>query len=157
MVRVLRLDCQGRKDLLGIGIGEQEGSKFWLKVLTDLKNRGENRMSAVASQLSTSNEAAFQNLLAQIPLIQQKEVPVEPQLWPLALSSIYDSFTRKTPNPEILTWTQEILVIWQKSLAGADLRGADLTGADLSEANLAGATASETKKALLTRPQLNFR
>ena len=60
-------------------------------------DRVENRMSAVASQLSTSNEQAFQNLLAQIPHIQQKEVPVEPQLWPLALSSIYHSLTRKTP------------------------------------------------------------
>ena len=37
---VLRIDCQGRKDILGIGLGEQERSKFWLKVLTDLKNRG---------------------------------------------------------------------------------------------------------------------
>ena len=37
---VLGIDCQGRKDILGIWIGEQESSKFWLKVLTDLKNRG---------------------------------------------------------------------------------------------------------------------
>ena len=36
----LRIDCQGRKDLLRIWLGEQERSKFWLKVLTDLKNRG---------------------------------------------------------------------------------------------------------------------
>ena len=72
----------------------------------------ENRMSAVASQLSTSNEQAFQNLIAQIPRIQDKEIPVEPQLWPLALSSIYDSFTRKTPNPEILAWTKEVLETW---------------------------------------------
>ena len=39
MVRVLRIDYQGRKDLLGIWLGEQERSKFWLKVLTDLQNR----------------------------------------------------------------------------------------------------------------------
>ena len=102
-------------------------------------DRVENRMSAVASQLSTSNEAAFLNLLAQIPFIQDKEVPVEPQLWPLALSSIYDSFTRKTPNPEILAWTKEILVLWKKSLAGAQLRKAKLAGAKLLYANLARA------------------
>ena len=37
---LLRIDCQGRKDLLGIGLGEQESRKFWLKILTDLQNRG---------------------------------------------------------------------------------------------------------------------
>lgn len=30
----------GRKDLLGLWIGETEGAKFWLGVLTELKNRG---------------------------------------------------------------------------------------------------------------------
>lgn len=30
----------GRKDLLGLWIGESEGAKFWLGVLTELKNRG---------------------------------------------------------------------------------------------------------------------
>ena len=39
---VLGLNCEGNKDLLGLGIGEAEskGAKFWLKVLTALKNRG---------------------------------------------------------------------------------------------------------------------
>ena len=36
----LGIDRQARKDLLGIWLGEQERSKFWLKVLTDLQNRG---------------------------------------------------------------------------------------------------------------------
>jgi len=34
----IRLD--GQKDLLGLWLGEREGSKFWLNVLTELKNRG---------------------------------------------------------------------------------------------------------------------
>lgn len=34
----------GFKDVLGIWIGENEFSKFWLKVLTDLKNRGVERV-----------------------------------------------------------------------------------------------------------------
>ena len=39
---VLGLNREGNKDLLGLWIGEaeSEGAKFWLKVLTDLKNRG---------------------------------------------------------------------------------------------------------------------
>ena len=39
---VLGIDREGNKHLLGLWIGEAEaeGAKFWLKVLTDLKNRG---------------------------------------------------------------------------------------------------------------------
>jgi putative transposase len=39
---VLGVNAEGNKDLLGLWIGEaeSEGAKFWLKVLTDLKNRG---------------------------------------------------------------------------------------------------------------------
>ena len=39
---VLGIDKEGDKQLLGLWIGEAEaeGAKFWLKVLTDLKNRG---------------------------------------------------------------------------------------------------------------------
>lgn len=37
---VIGVDEDGFKDVLGIWIGENESSKFWLKVLTDLKNRG---------------------------------------------------------------------------------------------------------------------
>jgi len=37
---VLGVTVEGSKDILGIWIGENESSKFWLGVLTDLKNRG---------------------------------------------------------------------------------------------------------------------
>nr|WP_317171670.1 transposase [Spirosoma profusum] len=36
---VLAVDLQGRKDLLGIYIGDAESARFWLTVLTDLQNR----------------------------------------------------------------------------------------------------------------------
>ena len=36
----MALDMKGYKDILGIWIGEQESSKFWLQVCNDLKNRG---------------------------------------------------------------------------------------------------------------------
>lgn len=34
------VDMEGRKDVLGLWIGENESSKFWLSVINDLKNRG---------------------------------------------------------------------------------------------------------------------
>lgn len=37
---VIGLNQEGFKELLGMYIGENEGSKFWLQVLTDLQNRG---------------------------------------------------------------------------------------------------------------------
>ena len=37
---VIGLKRDGVKDLLGLYIGEQEGARFWLNVLTDLQNRG---------------------------------------------------------------------------------------------------------------------
>jgi transposase-like protein len=37
---VLGVDMNGEKDVLGIWIGANESSKFWLGVLNDLKNRG---------------------------------------------------------------------------------------------------------------------
>ena len=36
----LGINLEGHKELLGLWIGETEGSKFWLSVLTELKNRG---------------------------------------------------------------------------------------------------------------------
>ncbi len=37
---VIGVDLDGHKDVLGIWIGENESARFWLSVLTDLKNRG---------------------------------------------------------------------------------------------------------------------
>jgi transposase-like protein len=34
------VNFEGRKELLGLWLGENEGAKFWLACLTDLKNRG---------------------------------------------------------------------------------------------------------------------
>lgn len=36
----LGLDIQGKKDVLGLWIGETEGAKFWMGIVTELKNRG---------------------------------------------------------------------------------------------------------------------
>lgn len=36
----LGVTLEGEKDLLGLWVGEAEGAKFWMAVLTELKNRG---------------------------------------------------------------------------------------------------------------------
>ena len=36
----LAINAEGRKELLGMWISENEGAKFWMSVLTELKNRG---------------------------------------------------------------------------------------------------------------------
>ena len=38
----LGINLDGRKELLGMWIGDKEGSKFWLSILTELRNRGVN-------------------------------------------------------------------------------------------------------------------
>jgi putative transposase len=37
---ILGVDLGGKKDLIGMYVSESEGAKFWLSVITDLKNRG---------------------------------------------------------------------------------------------------------------------
>lgn len=36
----LAINLEGHKELLGLWVGEAEGAKFWVSVLTELKNRG---------------------------------------------------------------------------------------------------------------------
>ena len=38
----LGINTEGKKEILGLWIGESEGAKFWLRVCTELKNRGVN-------------------------------------------------------------------------------------------------------------------
>lgn len=37
---ILAITLDGKKDVIGLQIGENESSKYWLGVLNDLKNRG---------------------------------------------------------------------------------------------------------------------
>lgn len=54
----LGLDSSGKKDILGLWISENEGAKFWLGNLTEMKNRGMNDMLiACTDNLSGMSEA----------------------------------------------------------------------------------------------------
>lgn len=55
---ILGIDLDGKKDILGIWIGEEEGAKFWLKVLTEIQARGvEDILIACCDNLSGFSEA----------------------------------------------------------------------------------------------------
>lgn len=55
---VIGIDMDGRKDVLGIWIGENETAKFWLVVLNELKNRGvEDILIISVDNLKGFNEA----------------------------------------------------------------------------------------------------
>ena len=55
---VLAVDMSGRKELIGMYIAETEGAKFWLQVLTDLRNRGvEDILIACTDNLKGFSEA----------------------------------------------------------------------------------------------------
>jgi len=52
------VDLDGLKDVLGIWIGENESAKFWLSVITEIKNRGvKDILIASVDGLSGFNEA----------------------------------------------------------------------------------------------------
>ena len=41
----LAINWEGRKEVLGLWLADMEGAKFWMSVLTDIKNRGNRRYS----------------------------------------------------------------------------------------------------------------
>src|SRR5665647_2625549 len=72
---VLGIDVSGRKDILGIWIGENESASFWLGVCNDLKNRGvEDILIASKDGLSGFSEAinsVFPRTSIQLCVIHQ--------------------------------------------------------------------------------------
>ncbi|MBU5257607.1 IS256 family transposase [Tissierella praeacuta] len=72
---VLGVNLEGFKDILGIWIGENESSKFWLGVLNELKNRGLEDVLIFSvdglTGLKESIEAAYPNSEIQRCIIHQ--------------------------------------------------------------------------------------
>ncbi|OWZ82638.1 IS256 family transposase [Natranaerobius trueperi] len=72
---VLGIDIDGHKDILGIWIGENESSKFWLNVLNDLKNRGVEDILIVCKDgltgFSEAIESVFPKADNQLCVIHQ--------------------------------------------------------------------------------------
>ncbi len=72
---VVGINMDGMKDVLGIWIGENETSKFWLKVLTDLKNRGVQQVTIFSidglSGFEQAIKATFPESVVQRCIIHQ--------------------------------------------------------------------------------------
>jgi len=72
---IIGLNQEGYKDLIGMYIGEHEGAKFWLQVLTDLQNRGvEDIFIASIDNLNGFAEAIesiFPNTEVQLCVVHQ--------------------------------------------------------------------------------------
>lgn len=66
---VLGVNENGYKEIFGIWIGENETAKFWLSVLTDLKNRGVKDILIICSDglsgIKQAIESAFPNTVQQ--------------------------------------------------------------------------------------------
>lgn len=66
---ILGIDMEGRKDVLGLYLGEAESSKFWLKVMDDLKHRGLEDIFILCADgltgLPEAVEAAFPQTIFQ--------------------------------------------------------------------------------------------
>ena len=67
---VLGVTESGYKEVLGIWIGENETAKFWLSVLTDLKNRGVNDILIICSDGLTGIKQAINSVYPQA--VQQR-------------------------------------------------------------------------------------
>ena len=107
----LGVNLEGHKELLGMWISENEGSKFWLSVLTDLQNRGMKHMLIACVDglkgfpeaiTATFTDAQIQlcivhmvrNSLKFVPWKDYKEVTRD-------LKSIYQSITEDEAKLEL--------------------------------------------------------
>ncbi|MHC4397654.1 MAG: IS256 family transposase [Planctomycetota bacterium] len=70
---ILGIDLHGQKNILGIWISKNEGAKFWLSILTDLKNRGVSDVFIVCcdglSGFPEAIETAFPKAQVQLCIV----------------------------------------------------------------------------------------
>ena len=59
MYIAIGIDLEGRKDVLGMWVGENESAKYWATVLSGLKNRGVNDIFIAC----TDNLTGFSNAI----------------------------------------------------------------------------------------------
>jgi len=100
----LGINMEGRKELLGMWIADTEGAKFWLNVMTEIKNRGVNDIFiACADGLKGFSEAintVFLNTEIQLCIVHMirnslKYVPYKDYKVLLAdLKTIYKAHLR---------------------------------------------------------------
>lgn len=124
----LGVTMEGNKEVLGLWLGESEGAKFWLRVLTELRNRGmEDVFITCVDGLNGFSQAienvypltkvqscivhAVRNSLKLVSWKERKEVAVD-------LKRIYQSATRELAEEELAhfrsKWDQKHPVIGEQ-------------------------------------------
>ena len=113
----LGVDLRGQKEVLGLWISQNEGAKFWLRVLTELKNRGlDDILIACIDGLSGFSEAitsvypqtqvqscivhAVRNSLKFVNWKQRKAIAAD-------LKKIYQSPTRESGEAELAKFREK--------------------------------------------------
>lgn len=131
----IAVNLDGKKELLGIWVGKNEGSKFWMQVVTELKNRGvEQIYVACVDGLKGFPEAigsVFPNTIVQLCIVHMvrnsvryvsykdlKEVTAD-------LKKIYTAATEEMAHFELKQfgskWDNKYPVIsdiWQRNWSG---------------------------------------
>ena len=131
----IAVNIDGKKELLGIWVGKNEGSKFWMQVVTELKNRGvEQIYVACVDGLKGFPEAigsVFPNTIVQLCIVHMvrnsvryvsykdlKEVTAD-------LKKIYTAATEEMAHFELKQfgskWDNKYPVIsdiWQRNWSG---------------------------------------
>ncbi len=107
------VDVTGRKDVLGIWIGETESSKFWLNVLNELRNRGvEDILITCVDNLSGFSQA----IGAVFP---------ETKIQKCIVHQIRNSF-KYIPHKHMAEFVQDLRAIYQSPTEAEGLRNLDI-------------------------------
>ncbi len=114
---VLGIDIDGRKDVLGLYIGENESSKYWLGVLNELKNRGIKDIMVLCADgltgIKESISVAFPDTEYQRCIVHQvrntlKHVPhKDKKAFAKDLKTIYQAFTEEKGHEIMLEITEK--------------------------------------------------
>ena len=108
---VLGVKTDGKKEVLGLYLGENEGAKFWLQVLTDLQNRGvKDILIASVDGLKGFPEAitsVFPNTEVQLCIVHQIRNSLRfvgsanQKQFASELKAVYQAFTKEEAENEL--------------------------------------------------------
>jgi putative transposase len=111
------IDLQGQKDVLGLWTSANEGAKFWLQVLTDLKNRGvKDVFIACVDGLKgfpQAIEAVFPQAIVQLCIVHLTRASLtfvgwkERKMVAADLKAIYRAATAEQAAQELETFSQK--------------------------------------------------
>ncbi len=128
---ILGINCEGKKEVLSIQIGENESAKFWLSVLNELKNRGvkdililcADGLSGIREAISTAYPATeYQRCLVHQVRNTLKYVPdKDRKAFAKDLQTIYNASSEKEGREAL----DEVTAAWEEKYPRAMKRWYD--------------------------------